>query len=96
LVRESGTVVPVPAPTLEQLRRHRARFGDEGVDEVRDAYVDAPLPLAAFRTDAPPGRKTTPQMREIILRFAPTHPVSAIAAALNVSQRRVKEIIRDG
>jgi hypothetical protein len=96
LVRENGAIVPAPAPTLKQLRRHRARFGDEGVDEVRDAYADAPLPLAAFRTDAPPGRKTTPQMRETVLRFAPTHPVSAIAATLNVSERRVKQIIRQG
>jgi hypothetical protein len=35
----------------------------------------------------------TDDMKRVILTFAPTHPVSAIANTLNISERRVKELL---
>jgi DNA-binding NarL/FixJ family response regulator len=94
-VRENGNELPLRQPTAEELARHIARYGNEGVAEVVRAYPLETMSLAAFKTDAPKGRRLTDEVRRIVLHFhAKGSPATAIAATLNLSERRVKDIIR--
>lgn len=94
LVKASGKRVSLPAPDADKLARHIKLYGTEGVDAIRDAYPLESLPLTAYRTTAPRGRRITEELIEVILHFrALGSPVSALATTLNLSERRIRAVL---
>lgn len=89
----NGKRRPIGAPNPDRLARHIKLYGNEGVEEVTRAFPVDSMPLAAYRTEAPSGRRLSEETKRVILTFAPTHPVSAIANILNLSERRVNELL---
>ena len=43
--------------TPDRLARHIKLYGNEGVEEVTKAFPVDSMPLAAYRTEAPSGRR---------------------------------------
>lgn len=89
----NGERRPIGPPDPDKLARHVKLYGSEGVDEAVRAWPVASLPLSAYKTDAPSGRRMTAEMERVIMSFGSTHPLSAIANTLNLSQRRVKDVL---
>lgn len=83
-------------PKPDKLARHIKLYGTDGVLEtVRDwAPTGWKPPISVYRTDAPSGRRMTFELRQTIgaLREQGT-PASAIANVLNLTQRRVREVL---
>lgn len=92
----AGTPGPIGPPDAVKLERHVKLYGSEGVVEVVRPFSVDTLPLSVHRTDAPRGRRMTSEMRRLILDYGSTHPASAIAGTLNLSERRVKEVLAAG
>jgi hypothetical protein len=94
LVNADGRRTTLPPPDRDSLTRHIDRYGTEGVDAIRDAYPIESLPLAAYRTTAPRGRRLSAEEIRVIVHFRDCgSPVSALAKTLNVSERRVRAIL---
>jgi hypothetical protein len=88
--RDNGT------PREEQLRRHAQRYGNEGVSEIA-ATIPNGSALAAELTESHGSRqrRTSTPLREQVLALKNRGMVrAAIADTLNVSDRRVAEILR--
>ena len=87
--------IPTLRPTPEQLHRHAERFGPESVQETADMYgIDLSI---RKRTGQPKRRRrTSEELRRDVaeLRGRGMVPL-AIADTLNVSDRRVSEILRE-
>ena len=82
------------APTAEQLHRHVARFGLDGVPEIRDAY-QVTLRSAVPTSKAPKRRHTTETMKTKVLNLRDRGVLPAqIADTLNISDRRVSDILK--
>jgi hypothetical protein len=78
------------AVTAEQLRRHIARYGAEGCEELA-AALGVVLPGPKRR------RRTTPTLRSQVLELRARGLVpEAIADALNISDRRCRSLLRSG
>jgi hypothetical protein len=80
------------APTVQALQRHAQRFGPEGVNEIAEVYGD----LTAVPASVGPKRmrRTGLSLRSQVLALRDRGIVpSAIADTLNVSDRRVREIL---
>jgi hypothetical protein len=81
-------------PTATELHRHAERFGREGVDEIAAVY-EIELNASTARQAGPRSKRHTgPALREQVIELhgrglLPT----AIADVLNVSDRRVKEVL---
>lgn len=84
------------APTAEELHKHVARFGPDGVAEIKDAYELTLLNVsAAPASKAPRARRTTESMKTKVLNLHERGVVpAAIADTLNISDRRVQDILR--
>jgi hypothetical protein len=93
LITRAGERTLLGPPDSDKLARHIKLYGYEGVEEVVRAFPTDSMPLATYRTDAPSGRRMTGEMKNVILSFSGTHPLSAIANTLNISERRVKELL---
>lgn len=82
------------APSAEQLRRHAARFGAEGINETGAAYgIDLGRKI---RDETKPSRqrRSSAQLRaEVIELHSRGVLPEAIADTLNVSDRRVKALL---
>ena len=82
------------APTAEELHKHVARFGSDGVPEIRDAY-QVTLRNAVPPSKAKRARRTTETLKAKVLNLNERGVVpAAIADTLNISDRRVNEILR--
>lgn len=92
----AGTPRPIGPPNAVKLERHVKLYGSEGVIEAVRPFSADTLPLSMYRTDAPRGRRMTSETRRLILDYGSTHPPSAIAGTLNLSERRVKEVLAAG
>jgi len=53
------------------------------------------LPLAAYATDAPEGRRMTEELRALIHQPGQGRVVEAIASTLNLKTERVKRVLRN-
>ena len=84
------------APSAEGLHKHAERFSPDGVPEIRDAYQVTLLNVSAAPTSkAPKTRRTTESMKTKVLNLHERGVVpAAIADTLNISDRRVSEILR--
>ena len=89
------TQFPDP-PSAEGLHKHAERFSPDGVPEIRDAYQVTLLNVSAAPTSkAPKTRRTTESMKTKVLNLHERGVVpAAIADTLNISDRRVSEILR--
>ena len=82
------------APTAEELHKHVARFGSDGVAEIKDAYR-VTLRNAAPTSKAPRRRHTSESMKAKVLNLRDRGVVPAqIADSLNISDRRVSDILK--
>jgi hypothetical protein len=81
------------SPTGEQLRRHADRFGPDGVNETAVVYgVD----LRVYETERREKRhrRTSSTLRSNVIELRARRLVdTAIADALNIADRRVREIL---
>lgn len=85
-------------PTLDQFRRHAQRFGPDCVIETARGLLPDPqvqdLALDLGELAGGKRRPTTPSMTEQVIDLADRGLVpAAIADALNISDRRVAEIL---
>ena len=82
------------APTSEELHRHVARFGPDGVAEIRDAY-QVTMRSAPPTSKAPKRRHTTETLKAKVLNLHERGVVpAAIADQLNISDKRVSAILK--
>jgi hypothetical protein len=83
-------------PTAEDLLRHTATRGLEGVAEIAAAY-SVNLRVGKRPTIQPKRqRRTTTALRDEIVQLRQSGVlVAAIADELNISERRVRELLRD-
>jgi len=85
----------VVEPSGDSLHRHAQRFGSEGVSGVARAYGNPslrPAPAGAPKRR----RRTSAELREAVAGLHGRGVVpAAIADALNVSDRRVKDLLRE-
>jgi hypothetical protein len=84
-----------PTPSAEALRRHGDRYGVEGVAETAAAFG---IDLRVKRDRARPKRqrRTSANLKAQVLQLHTRGMVpTAIADVLNVSDRRVKELLRE-
>jgi hypothetical protein len=92
-VRAELDGVPLRPPTRDELLRHAERFGTEAVADVAQEYgVDMRL-----KKDAKPKlrRRTNDELRGQVLELASRGVLkTAIADALNVSDRRIDAILK--
>lgn len=84
------------APTSEALHRHAERFGSEFVKETAELFgIDLRNVAARAKTDEKRTRRTTETLRAKVLNLHERGVVAtAIADTLNVSDRRVVQILR--
>ena len=84
------------APTAEGLHKHADRFSPDGVAEITDAYRLTLLNVsAAPASKAKRARRTSETMKTKVLNLHERGVVpAAIADTLNISDRRVSEILR--
>ena len=84
------------APTAEELHKHVARFGSDGVAEIKDAYqVTLRNVSAAPESKAPRKRHTSESMKVKVLNLHSRGVVpAAISDQFNISDRRVRYIFR--
>jgi hypothetical protein len=92
---EHGAVASA-MPTAEDFQRHAYLYGAECVTETARAFGGKQLTVsAAPGSKAKRYRRTTPNLRDQVLGLhARGLVVSAIADALNVADRRVREILK--
>jgi len=83
------------APTSEALHRHAERFGPDFVKETAEAYgIDLRNVSARPKSAEKRTRRTTETLKTKVLNLHARGVVpTAIADVLNVSDRRVKEIL---
>jgi hypothetical protein len=83
------------APTVERLHKHAAKFDAEGVKEIADAYA-IDFHLKKTNPEAPKkARRTNDELRRQVVDLrARGLRTAVIADTLNVSDRRVQEIVR--
>lgn len=88
-----------PAPVPEQLTKHTARYGEEGVTDVQRIYDEArpasvELSLESFRSTEPQGRYTTPELVETVQHLAGRgFGLMTIADVLNLKDYRVRRLL---
>jgi hypothetical protein len=81
-----------PAPTAGRLRKHAARFGPEGVQDIAAVYaVDLTTPKPA--STARQRRTTETLVRQVVDLRKRGLRVWPIAKKLNISERRVSAIL---
>jgi hypothetical protein len=87
-------VLGLPAPDREALYVHAEKFGPEGVNETAQVYgVNMKVKKAAPKPKR--RRRTTAELRHQVLELHRRKIVpAAIADTLNVSDRRVAQILR--
>lgn len=87
----------IPRPPAEaKLARHVRLYGEDQVRETMALYWSDALPLSAYATTAPEGRRMTPELRELIRHLAARGFVlGAIAKTLNLKEKRLRKILRE-
>lgn len=82
-------------PTEEALRKHARKFGRECVSEIAEAYGYTALAAELAETSGGRTRATSDTMRaQVLALHARGILPEAIADTLNVSDRRVKKLLR--
>jgi hypothetical protein len=71
-------------------------YGSESVADTMSDHGIEELPLAAYATDAPEGRRMTDELRGLVHQLRQRGFVlEAISKTLNLKLERVKRILRD-
>src|SRR4051794_27045975 len=83
-------------PETKRLATHVKFYGSEAVADTMAEHGIAELPLSAYATDAPEGRRMTEELRALIHDLRGRGFVLAgISKTLNLKPKRVKRVLRD-
>jgi hypothetical protein len=83
-------------PNVKKLATHVKFYGSESVAETMAEHGIEELPLSAYATDAPEGRRMTEELRALIHQLRERGFVlEAISKTLNLKPERVKRVLRD-
>lgn len=84
------------APTEEALRKDAKRFGGEGVSEIAEAYGMTALAVELAEDNGTRKRRTSNTMREQVRALQARGVIpAAIADTLNISDRRVRQLLAE-
>jgi hypothetical protein len=83
-------------PDAKKIATHVKFYGSESVAETMAAHGVEELPLAAYATDAPEGRRMTEELRALIHELRGRGcVVDAISKTLNLKPERVRRVLRE-
>ncbi len=81
---------------MKKLERHIRLYGAECVAETMAAFGVRELPLVAYATKPPEGRRMTPEVRQWIHDLEGRGCVTdAVARTLNLKLERVQRVLRE-
>ena len=84
------------APDQKKLDRYVRLYGSEGLSETMDDYGIQGLPLNAYATNDPEGRRMTPELATLIRELDGRGFVTdSVAKTLNLKLARVKRVLAE-